>query len=177
MLRKKKIDWKDEGEIAAAHIKLAAAKLCEQIYENDKEIVKDQIACLEILTFASALYFIVADREAFNYLNEKERSVFDNTILNEIVTGLSDLWTEPDKIRPTVGGQLNKYIAKLAPFSERLYAEEKGGNPKGTLYWEFSKILDKEHGVETVAALSANWQATIIGTDVRVELQKLLPKK
>lgn len=155
MFSRKKIDWQQRGQEAGSYVRQASSELVKYILENDKKKAKDNMAGPELLTYTSAFFFIICDREAqANKLSAEDNKAFADGILKEVVDGLSELWNKPNEIKLTVANVLNGDIDKLAPFAVQLF-HEKDENPKGTLYWEFTKILGKDFGVDTTAAIGS----------------------
>lgn len=154
MFGKRKIDWRLRGHQAGEKIKLAASQLVTYLLEQDEKINKNKLAGPELLSFTSAFFYVIIDREAFGQLDVEERKNFSDGMLEEIAIGLSQLWKEPKQILSTVINVLNNDISKLAPYTSQLIPD-KGEDPKGTLYWEFSKLLNSDYGIDTVVTLSS----------------------
>lgn len=172
--KSKKTNWSELGSTSGNFVKMAASELVQFIIESDEEKAKDSLAGAELLSFASALYYTELDRWAFSKLSEQDRNNFADSMLEEIIQGLSELWEKPAEVRPTVINQLNNDLAKLAPYAAQLYPD-KGESPKGTLYWEFSKMLGSDYGVDTGTTLVANISAMQIGTALWTDVKPLLP--
>lgn len=177
MLRKKnkRTNWSELGKTSGNFVKMAASELVQFIIENDEDKAKDSLAGAELLSFASALYYTELDRWAFSKLSEKDRNDFSDSMLHEIIFGLSELWEKPVEVRPTVINQLNNDLAKLAPYAAQLYPD-KDESPKGTLYWEFSKMLGSDYGVDTGTTLIANLTAMQTGTALWQNVKPILPE-
>lgn len=173
--KSKEKNWTDLGRTCGNFVKMAASDLVKFIIENDESKAQDSLAGPELLSFASALYYTELDRWAFSKLSEKDRNSFSDMILLGIIDGLSELWEKPAEIRPTVINQLNNDLAKLAPYAAQLYPD-KDESPKGTLYWEFSKMLSTDYGVDTSTTLVANLAAMDRSTTLWQNLKSILPE-
>ncbi|HUC95936.1 MAG TPA: hypothetical protein VMR76_03190 [Candidatus Saccharimonadia bacterium] len=148
------VDWGDRGEKAGYHIRISASKLVEQILKNDSELNKQKIAGPILLTFAAVLFYLVIERNIPDFVTSGQRSIFLDSMLNNISVEFSKLWNDPAGILPAVRDEISDNMDKLSPYAKHIYTY-KNKNKKGTLYWEFSKILSGDFGVSTKAARQA----------------------
>lgn len=175
MHKMREINWNKRGRIAGDNVKLSAAQLAKYILDNDTEKVKDNMSGKELLTLSSVLYCIVLDRLAFARLPLKGRDDFSGSMLDEIVTGLSDLWESHKDIKYVVGVEVNRYMRQLGQYAATTIP---GKNEKleGTLYWEYSRLLTDEHQIDPMVAVNAYARGIQIGIDLLERVKDILPE-
>lgn len=165
--------WYERGQAAGSQIRFAASELTKYILERDESKAKEKLGAIELLTFTSALYYIRLDRESFAHLREPQRSDFSKGMQDQIAVGLSELWTSPRAIYPTVVIEINKGMRQLAPFAAEPNPET-DDHPKETLYNAFARLLDKQYGVDHEIALASQALAIQIGLKLLRAVKDLL---
>ena len=173
----------DLGASLAPFVNYAAADLVEFILVEDQKQSPDRQAYLgknarvlrELLSLANALYYFKLDAWALANLTQKDYLRFSDGATAEVVDALAKSWDQPEKARPTVTRVLKEDIAKLAPYAAHPIPKP-SENPKGTLYWEFGKLLTADFGVDPVLAVRANTTAMKVDMDLVAKINSILAK-
>jgi hypothetical protein len=135
-------DWHDIGLEVGKYHQFTVSELTKYI-TTEGGLHRDKSG--DLLVLNAALIYIVLDRQVFGLANEAERREFNDGLLFDVVTSLSNAFSPPANWQ-SMASQVNKKIELLSPYSQALFPG-KDGNPKGTLYWEYIRILDKQYGV------------------------------
>lgn len=171
----KKVDLFKNGQEAGNYVNVAVGKLVSDITDGGTKL-NDSYEVEDLLNFCAALFYLILDRQAFELLGATKRDQFSDGILDSIVTLLSEQWNDPKGVMPIIGKGLNKNIDVLAPYASMLYPK-KNENPKGTLFWEFMKLLNSEFGIDTADAVSGQFLAIQLSNDLIKSTERLLPRK
>jgi hypothetical protein len=97
----------------------------------------DQQETTTTFFYCVALYYILADRLAYDCLSDQDRAQLFDLVLWEIYR---DIAAGTGASADAIAQILNGVIDELAPFSQKLFPEI-DETPKGTLFWEYSKSV------------------------------------
>ena len=137
-----------------------------------KEIIGKQESSNEdtfrLMTYCFALNYILIDRITFSVMPEKKRNAFSDKLFLGI---RSDITKGTGVENETVTSLLSDYIAQLGPYSGKLI-ESQDESPQGTLFWEFSRIIKDEIGLDslesmTIVTLLVEKSSTALMSEVR----------
>lgn len=121
-----------------------------------------------LIAHCFALSYVLLDRIAFSILSIGDRNAYSDQVFVGISSDLANgIGADVD----TVTNLLNKYITQLSPYSGKLVEQDQG--PEGTLFWEFSKIVDQEIGAPSLESMTL-WplMSQKVGTDLMSEAEK-----
>ena len=121
---------------------------------------------VRMLVYCFALNYILLDRIAFSNLPSDDRNAYSDYVFK----GLSlDLAKDAGIDTRIIEELLSKYISQLSPYSGKLVGQDQ--ESKGTLFWEFSRIVDEEFGAPPLEATTI-WPefSGKIGADLMSEI-------
>lgn len=121
---------------------------------------------VRMLVYCFALNYILLDRIAFSNLSSDDRNAYSDYVFK----GLSLDLAEGAGINTRIIEELlSKYISQLSPYSGKLVGQDQ--ESKGTLFWEFSRIVDEEFGALPLEAMTI-WPefSGKIGADLMSEI-------
>lgn len=172
MFRKKQSRdvWFQKGSEAGVYLQQAVADMLRYLLEDWQPKNANSL-----LMFNVALFYIFLDFQAASYLDTNERSSFSDGLVLDAVRGVTDSLGGTPADWDKVGEILNKHMNKLAPYSKQLYAEP-DKSPKGTLFWEYSKMLHSDFNVEPGKAATASIVAPEISIKLWKEVKHMFPK-
>lgn len=120
---------------------------------------------------AVALNYILLDRIAFAKMSEEDRNNFSDLVLLHIQTNIV-AGTGIDK--EIISGSMDNYMNTLAPHSQRLFPDDVNDGMKGTLFWEYGKMLGEGFDFGPQIAIEAPLHAMEIGTPYMKEITEAL---
>jgi hypothetical protein len=136
-----------------------AATLTEAI-EDYREL--DNAEYFMILTSAIALFYILLDRMAFSKMSENQRDNFSDLVLFYIQ---EDLAANTGVNKDIIPKLINSNLKVFTPYSQRLYPDNKEDGMKGTLFWEYAKIISNDFELGPDAVLQIPLFAMRLGAD------------
>lgn len=92
-----------------------------------------------LIIYCFALNYVLLDRIAFSTLNADERNTYSDRVFEGIS---SDIANGMGIANGIVVELLNKYVTQLSPYAGKLV--DQGDGVEGTLFWEFSKLINEE---------------------------------
>jgi hypothetical protein len=144
-------------------------------YIVDDKQVTDSFA-IELLTLNSALFYLFLDHQAFAYLKTADREQFSDGLLYAIVARLAEILELPVEDWDDIGQAINEQMNLLGPYARKLFAD-KDGNPKGTLFWEYAKILQERLEIDPGRAMTASLISPDLAINLWNEIKHIFPKK
>jgi hypothetical protein len=175
VFRRKKTDWEQRGKQATVLVIEAAKELSEAI-EKEEEKPLSNLSANNLFLFNAALFIICLDVTAFQYLEEKERGVFIDAIYEGVTAAYAKAMGLPRDEWMGLGQRLNKYADQLGKFGKQLFPE-KDQSPKGTLFWEYSKVLPGQFEVSYGGAIASSLYSMQLGVSLLTETSKWFKKK
>lgn len=139
------------GMLAGRYIGLSSSKVFNYVIDKIGSEL-DTKTGLEILIFINALLYIIVDREAYSRLTDEDRTMFSDGMTERIISDVSFSLSKPEEAKPIILKEFNARLSQLSPFGQHL-SPEGDNSPAGTLFWEFSNILNDEYNIELVISL------------------------
>ena len=136
-----------------------ATEIKKQSGENDKFSNNDYF---RLLSFCTALFYLYIDRQLFTKLGAERRDkVFDNIERAHMGMLKHNYDLSGDSLNKAGAGMYDA-VAALTPFAHQFFPEGKD-SPKGTLMWEFDKLLG------SIGFAPGTWS---FANEVSIELMK-----
>ncbi len=170
----KKIDWEERGSQAASIIVVNAADLTNAVTKDAKKKIKDD-KYVDIFIFNAALLLIGQDRQAFVSLKDTDRNKFSDAIYFGITTEVCKALKLEGEHWAAVAAQLNQGTTELGKYAQKLFAD-KDESPKGTLYWEYGKLLYQKFDLDPAIGITGGLMAAEVAINVSSQTKDWWPR-
>ncbi len=169
---KKNIQNKN-GLDAAIYVGGASAQLAQVIYSHKDY---DEYSQLDIFLTCAALFYIEIIKRVFESLPENEINSFVGSMQDQLIYKVHENWGVPEKHLSVIDAYFHEQIKKLSPYADRLVPDKKEGGFKGTLYWEFAKLVADEFAEgESSLVLTVPLSILPIAKELNEQIDTLLP--
>jgi hypothetical protein len=93
-----------------------------------------------LLTLCTAIFYLYIDRQLFTKLGAERRDKVFDSIENSYMGMLKHNYKFSDNVLNRAGSELSATVNSLSSYAHQFFPE-KDESPKGTLMWEFGKLL------------------------------------